>query len=361
MDGLHHLPEANAQATVWFGEAPVSPQACAEAEKLSPGHCDLFHATDEAYFKDVYYWNTPTAECLDGRGPDLQGLLRMDEGLDGDQGLSPDRELELDPGARLGAGVDSYQTTDRMPDLTRSPRHDATARPRRASPSQRRVGWRPRSIAVRAPSSALLLAAPLGWLVIAYLGSLVLLFVSAFWRLDPFTGNIVTEPTLQNFEELLTTPIYRTIAVRTIVIAAAVTVTDIVLAFPIAYYMARVASPRTRALLVVSILLPLWSGYLVKVYAWRLILAEDGLLNWILAPFGLQGPGYGDVAVWLVVSYLWLPYMIIPIFAGLERIPNSLLEASGDLGAPRLRRRSGGSSCRWSSRPSSPARSSRSR
>ena len=96
--------------------------------------------------------------------------------------------------------------------------------------------------------------------------------------------------------------------------------------------MARVASPRTRALLVVSILLPLWSGYLVKVYAWRLILSEEGLLNWILAPFGLKGPGYGDVAVWLVMSYLWLPYMIIPIFAGLERIPGSLLEASGDLG-----------------------------
>ena len=97
--------------------------------------------------------------------------------------------------------------------------------------------------------------------------------------------------------------------------------------------MARVAGPRTRALLVVSILLPLWSGYLVKVYAWRLILAENGALNWLLEPFGLKGPGYGDVAVWLVMSYLWLPYMIIPIFAGLERIPNSILEASGDLGA----------------------------
>ena len=178
-----------------------------------------------------------------------------------------------------------------------------------------------------------LLSAPLAWLLIAYVGSLVVLFISAFWRLDPFTGNIVTEPSLQNFEELLTTPVYRTIALRTIFFAAAVTVTDIVLAFPIAFFMARVAKPRTRALLVVSILLPLWSGYLVKVYAWRLILSEDGVLNWVLAPFGLQGPGYGDVAVWLVMSYLWLPYMIIPIFAGLERIPNSILEASGDLGA----------------------------
>jgi putative spermidine/putrescine transport system permease protein len=180
---------------------------------------------------------------------------------------------------------------------------------------------------------ALLLAAPLGWLFIAYIGSLVILFISAFWRLDPFSGDIVTEPTLQNFEELLSTEIYRTVAIRTIGFAALVTITDIVLAFPIAYFMARVASPRTRALLVVSILLPLWSGYLVKVYAWRLILSEEGLLNWILAPLGLKGPGYGDVAVWLVMSYLWLPFMIIPIFAGLERIPGSLLEASGDLGA----------------------------
>ncbi len=180
---------------------------------------------------------------------------------------------------------------------------------------------------------ALLLAAPLGWLFIAYIGSLVILFISAFWRLDPFSGDIVTEPTLQNFEELLSTEIYRTVAIRTVGFAALVTVTTVILAFPIAYFMARVAGPRTRALLVVSILLPLWSGYLVKVYAWRLILSEEGVLNWVLAPLGLRGPGYGDAAVWLVMSYLWLPYMIIPIFAGLERIPGSLLEASGDLGA----------------------------
>jgi len=180
---------------------------------------------------------------------------------------------------------------------------------------------------------AILLSAPLGWLLIAYIGALALLFVSAFWRLDPFSGDIVTEPTLQNFEELLSKEVYRTVALRTIGFAGLVTITDIVLAFPIAWFMARIAAPQTRALLVVSILLPLWSGYLVKVYAWRLILSEEGLLNWVLAPLGLKGPGYGDVAVWLVMSYLWLPYMIIPIFAGLERIPNSLIEASGDLGA----------------------------
>ena len=110
------------------------------------------------------------------------------------------------------------------------------------------------------------------------------------------------------------------------------TVTDALLAFPIAFYMAKVASPRTRGLLVVAVLMPLWSSYLVKVYAWRTILAEDGILNWALEPFGLNGPGFGNVATWLVFSYLWLPYMILPIYAGLERIPDSLLDASGDLG-----------------------------
>jgi putative spermidine/putrescine transport system permease protein len=114
--------------------------------------------------------------------------------------------------------------------------------------------------------------------------------------------------------------------------ALLVTATDIAVAFPIAFYMARLASTRMRGLLAVSILLPLWSGYLVKVYAWRLILSEGGVLNWVLAPLGLHGPGYSVQAVWIVESYLWLPYMIIPIFAGLERIPGSLLEASADLG-----------------------------
>jgi putative spermidine/putrescine transport system permease protein len=181
----------------------------------------------------------------------------------------------------------------------------------------------------------LLLSGPVGWLVVAYLGSLAVLFLNSFWRLDPFTTSIIYEPGLQNFETLLTTEVYRTITLRTLGIAALVTITDAVIAFPIAYFMARIASPRTRNLLVVAILVPLWSSYLVKVYAWRIILAQDGPLNGILAPFGLQGPGFdaGEIRVWLVMSYLWLPYMILPLFAGLERIPRSLLEASGDLGA----------------------------
>jgi putative spermidine/putrescine transport system permease protein len=179
---------------------------------------------------------------------------------------------------------------------------------------------------------ALLLAAPLGWIGIAYLGSLALFLITSFWSVDSFTGDLVTEPTLDNYVAIATTEVYRTIALRTLLMAALVTITCVLIAFPIAFYMARVASPRVRGILIVSILLPLWSGYLVKVYAWRLILAQTGVLNSTLAPLGLHGPGYSDTAVWLVETYLWLPYMIIPIVAGLERIPGSLLEASSDLG-----------------------------
>jgi putative spermidine/putrescine transport system permease protein len=178
----------------------------------------------------------------------------------------------------------------------------------------------------------LLLSGPLGWLAVAYLGSLVVLFVSAFWQLDDFSGEIVKEPTLDNFKLLWENDVYRTIAFRTIGIAALVTITDAILAFPIAFFMAKVASRRVRGLLVVGILMPLWASYLVKVYAWRVILSEEGILNWALGPLGIKGPGFGFVATWLVFSYLWLPYMILPIYAGLERIPASMLDASGDLG-----------------------------
>lgn len=184
---------------------------------------------------------------------------------------------------------------------------------------------------------ALLLSGPIGWLVVAYLGSLAVLFVAALWRLDPFTAEIVHEYSLDNFRLLVESDVYRTIALRTIGIAAAVTVTDALIALPIAFYMAKVASPRVRALLVVAILMPLWTSYLVKVYAWRIMLQDNGLVNWALGPLGVSGPGFGNVAVWLVMSYLWLPYMILPVYAGFERIPNSLLEASSDLGAKALR------------------------
>ena len=179
---------------------------------------------------------------------------------------------------------------------------------------------------------SLLLSGPVGWLLVAYIGSLVVLFVAAFWRLDPFTSEVVHDYGFDNFRTLWENDVYRSITVRTVGIAAAVTVTDAVLAFPIAFYMAKVASQRTRRLLVVAILMPLWASYLVKVYAWRIILQENGVLNWALDPVGLSGPGFGNVATWLVFSYLWLPFMILPIYAGLERIPDSLLEASSDLG-----------------------------
>ena len=179
-----------------------------------------------------------------------------------------------------------------------------------------------------------LLATPLGWLGIAYFGALFILLLNAFWAKDAFTGRV--EPfawTLDAFVELFSNDVYRTVAVRTVIMAIAVTVTDALLAFPIAYYMARVASPRTRGMLVVAILMPLWAAYLVKVYAWRTILQGGGLVDWFLGAFGMAGPGLDEILnSWIVLSYLWLPYMILPIYAGLERIPQSLLEASADLG-----------------------------
>jgi putative spermidine/putrescine transport system permease protein len=181
-----------------------------------------------------------------------------------------------------------------------------------------------------------LLAGPVGWLVVGYLGSLVVLLVSAFWTVDPLSGEVVHGFSLENFKTLVEEPVYRTIVERTVLIAALVTVTDAIIAFPIAFYMAKLASRRGKALLVVGVLLPLWSSYLVKVYAWRTMLSHNGVINWALNPLGLHGPGYGNVAVWLVMSYLWLPYMILPIYAGLERIPNSLISASEDLGASPL-------------------------
>src|SRR5688572_30902065 len=184
---------------------------------------------------------------------------------------------------------------------------------------------------------SLLLAGPVGWLLIAYLGSLAVLFIASLWQLDDFSGEIVRDPGFQNFQELIETPVYRDIVLRTVLIAALVTLADIVLAFPIAFYMAKVASPRTRALRGVGVLMPLWSSYLVKVYTWRIMLQNEGVVNWALDPFGLNGPGFGNVATWLVFTYLWLPFMVLPVYAGLERIPNSMLEASADLGGKGLR------------------------
>jgi putative spermidine/putrescine transport system permease protein len=188
----------------------------------------------------------------------------------------------------------------------------------------------------RRPRAALglLLGLPAGWMAIVYFGSLALLLVTAFWYLDPRTSEVVHDWTLKNFETLLTQPVYRTITLRTVGMAIAVTVTCAVIAFPIAYYMARVASPRTRRLLVVLTLLPLWSSYVVKVFAWRVILQPNGPLDWFGQQFGTGELrlGFSDLSGLIVFTYLWLPYMILPVYAGLERIPRSLLEASSDLG-----------------------------
>jgi putative spermidine/putrescine transport system permease protein len=178
-----------------------------------------------------------------------------------------------------------------------------------------------------------LLAPPLLWLTLAYLGSLAILLLSAFWATDSFTSDVVHTWNTDNFHELLTTPVYRTIALRTLSIAVAVTVIDALLALPMAFCMARVAGRRWRRPLLVAVLTPLWAGYLVKAYAWRVMLGEDGVVGASLAPFGLHGPGYGTTAVVIVLAYLWLPYMILPVYAALERLPERMLEASADLGA----------------------------
>ncbi|WP_392749683.1 ABC transporter permease [Streptomyces sp. LN590] len=180
---------------------------------------------------------------------------------------------------------------------------------------------------------SLLLSAPLAWLALSYLGSLTVLFLSAFWTTDSFTSNVVKIWNTDNFTALFTTGVYRQVALRSIGVALVVTALCVLIAFPIAFYTARIANPKRRPLLVVAILTPLWASYLVKAYAWRLILAQGGLLDWALKPLGLEGPGYGLTATVLVLTYLWLPYMILPIHAGLEQLPDSLLDASADLGA----------------------------
>ena len=195
---------------------------------------------------------------------------------------------------------------------------------------RRLAGWLHRHDRVRL---VLLLALPIGGMLVIYFGSLLILFINAFWSKDPFTSLVVHDLTLDNFVQLVSTDVYRVVTLRTVGMAALVTVTCAVIAFPIAFYLARVASPRTRGVLVVAVLLPLWASYLIKTYSWRIILSQDGVLNWVLQPLGLSGPGLtGEMPVWLTFTYLWLPYMILPVYAGLERIPESFLEASSDLG-----------------------------
>jgi putative spermidine/putrescine transport system permease protein len=189
----------------------------------------------------------------------------------------------------------------------------------------------------RHPAAKLLLSlgAPLAWMVVVYLGSLTILLLASFWRLDVFTAEIVQDWGLTNFRTLWETDVYRTIALRTAGIAAAVSLTDIVLAFPLAYHAARLATPRARNALLIAVVLPLWANYLVRVFAWRIILTPNGFLNWVaeLAGLGSLQIGRSNWAIWLTSVYLWLPFTLLPIYAALERVPTSFLEASSDLGA----------------------------
>ena len=193
----------------------------------------------------------------------------------------------------------------------------------------------------------LLLGPPLFYMVVVYLGSLLSLLVNSFFYLDGFTGKIVQQFTLQTYAQLFT-PTNLDIFKRTTIMAALVTIADALLAFPLSYYMAKFASPRMKSFLYLAVLVPLWSSYLVRVYAWRLILAKDGILTWFLGKVGLLGalnallniPGIGGtslglspIGMFIAFSYVWLPYMILPIQTALERVPKTLEEASSDLGA----------------------------
>jgi putative spermidine/putrescine transport system permease protein len=181
---------------------------------------------------------------------------------------------------------------------------------------------------------ALTLGTPLLWMLGVYLGALAFLFVAAFWHLDPFSGLVVKQYGLSNFQLLWQESVYRTITLRTLGIAAAVTVADVALAVPLAYYLARVVSPRFRSALLIAIVMPLWVSYLVRVFAWKLILTPNGFLNWLVEGTGIGSLQLGNSnwALFIVFTYLWLPFMVLPVFTALERIPESYLEASSDLG-----------------------------
>jgi putative spermidine/putrescine transport system substrate-binding protein len=247
-------PKVQAQQAVSYQETPVNSKACPIMNKLSAGSCVKYHANAPLkYFKQIYFWKTPVADCGNGK-------------------------------------------KDCM-DYTKWP--------------------------------------PVGAFAAVYVAALVALFVSAFWTVDVFTSQTIHTWTWANFSQLWHGGTYRTVTFRTIGIAAAVTLTDALIAFPFAYFMARLAGPRLRAVLFILVTLPLWASYLARVYAWRLILNNDGLLNWTLDKLGLPPAGiaYTNTAMWIVFSYIWLPFMIMPVYAALERIPHSYIEASRDLGA----------------------------
>src|SRR5215467_170747 len=181
--------------------------------------------------------------------------------------------------------------------------------------------------------ATLLLTPPLAWFLLVYVAALVVMLITAFWTVNQFTGNLERIWNLQNFTQILGNAGYRSIIFRSAEMAAGVTLVDAAIALPFAYYMARIAAPRTRTFLFVCVLLPLWASYLAKVYAWLVIFTHDGVLNWTLGKMGIEPLGliYTNTAVFIVFCYIWLPYMIIPVYAAIDRIPESLIEASYDL------------------------------
>lgn len=197
-----------------------------------------------------------------------------------------------------------------------------------------------RSLLNRKPTAraASLLALPLSWLVLIYIGSLVALFITSIWQIDTFTSKIVREFTFQNFIDVFTDRAYFNVTIRTLFVAISVTAICAVIAIPMAFFIARIARQRSRPVLIALLITPLWASYLVKIYAWRTMFYPDtGFINWLIAPTGLSSPGFGIFAVIIGLTYLWLPYMILPIYAGMEKLPNSILDASSDLGAKSAR------------------------
>lgn len=179
---------------------------------------------------------------------------------------------------------------------------------------------------------ASLLGLPLGWLVVVYVVSLGFLLITALWQTDSFTNEVRMEWTLDNLARIVTQDLYRAVTFRTLGAALLVTLIDVAIALPVGYAMAKVFGPRARAALVIAFLMPLWASYLVKAYAWRSIFIEGGLLS----SLGIT-PGFGEAATIVTLAYIWLPYVVMPIYAGFERVPDSLVEASSDLGARNLR------------------------
>ena len=184
----------------------------------------------------------------------------------------------------------------------------------------------------RAQLSALL-ALPMLWLIGIYIFSLIMLLVTAFWVTDPFTSKVKPGFTLRNFEQIIANPAYASTSLRTLGIALAVTVLSILISVPLGIFMAKVASPKLRAILAVAITLPLWAGYLVKILAMRITFTEEGFFNSMLGPLGISGPGFSLVTVVLTLTYLWLPYMAVPVYTAIRQLPPNLFDASSDLGA----------------------------